>query len=178
MATAVADEQLVSRPDTKLLFMCRRRDLRLVRTPRYPVYGASGQKVGEKPGEVLAFRDGVLRVPADGKVVLEDGREVDAASVVEWLESHRLNGDIEEGFWRVDEMAPPPSADELRALMNAAMRLDVATLEAIIAQEELGWQRPGIIDPARESLEQITQALASREPDPEPESEPKPRAKK
>jgi hypothetical protein len=157
-AVATYDDLLVSQPETKTLFMSRRSELRLVKTPRYPRYGASGQKVGEDPGQVIPFRDGVFRCPPTGTVELEDGRKADAAEVLAWLEDHRAIGNIEEGFWRVDPTAPAPSREELQTLTRAAFSLDTEKLERLIEQEEAGWRREDILVIAREAVENIAAA--------------------
>jgi hypothetical protein len=176
--TATIDEALVSQPDTSVLFMARRRELRLVKTPRYPIYGPAGAKVGENPGQALQFTDGAFRCPREGTVTLEDGRPADAAEILEWLESHRMLNSLEEGFWRVDPTAPPVSQEEMRALMQAAMRLDVDTLEAIVEQERSGWGRSAIIDEAEQAIVEIRAALDAQGAEPEaPAENPKAKAK-
>lgn len=162
-ATATEDraqELLVQTPEESLLFMARRRDLRLVKTPRYDRFGAGGQKMGEVPGEAVAFRDGVLRVPREGKVTLEDGRQTDAADILEWLEGHRLNKDVNDGFWRVDPTAPPVSQEELRSLMEIAMALDEERLRVFIDQERNGWCREELLSTAEEALERLVATKA------------------
>lgn len=169
MATATATDDvqtLVSKPDTAALFMAIREDLRLVKFPRYPQFGAGGQKVGENFGEVVNFRDGVLRVPAQGTITLEDGREKDAAEVLTWLvgdgegtQPHKLLGDRHQGFWRVDPTAPPVSKDELKALMRAAATLDTESLERALSDERDGWDRPDMIEAIEENLATVSEIL-------------------
>lgn len=154
-ATLTPDEQLVQTPEDTVLFMCRRSDLRLTKTARYPVFGAAGQKVDETRGEVVAFRAGVFRCPKEGAVMLEDGREADAAEIVAWLERHRLFSDIEDGFWRVDPSAPPIGGDEIKALMDLVLKLDDEGIERFIEQETAGWNREDLLDTATTSLEQV-----------------------
>lgn len=155
MTTAVVDEFLVSAPEDSVLFMCRRSDLRLVKTPRYPIRGAAGQQVGEEPGQVISFRDGALRLPKDGTVLLEDGREADVEEVVAWLDRHRLNGDTEGGFWRVDPTAPPISRAELDQLMELVLELNDEKLQRFIDQERAGWERTDLIEAAEKALEKV-----------------------
>jgi hypothetical protein len=166
-ATATIDEPIVAPRDGAALFGSRRSDLRLVKVPRFPQFGASGQKVGETVGEVIVFREGLLRCPRTGTVMLEDGREADAAEVLEWLESHKLLGNREEGFFRVETAAPAVTKDEMQALMRAAVRLDVETLQAALEQERAGWDREDVIATIEESLAEITplreEALAAQE---------------
>src|SRR4051794_8765586 len=161
MAATATDEvqTLVSTPEKGALFMAIREDLRLVKFPRYPQFGAGGQKVGENFGEVVPFRDGVLRVPATGTITLEDGREADAGEVLAFLENHRLRGDMNEGFWRVDPTAPPVSKDELKALMRAAATLDTESLERALSAERDGWDRPDMIEAIEENLATVSEIL-------------------
>jgi hypothetical protein len=144
-----------------VIFAARREDLRLTKVPRYPVYGASGQKVSESVGEVVCFRAGRLEVPLEGEITLEDGRPADAAEIVQWLEKHRLYGDREEGFFKVELAAPAPTQDEMQALVDAAMELNVDRLREILRQEEEGWQREAILRVARGGVEKIEAALAA-----------------
>jgi hypothetical protein len=160
---ATVAEPLVTPTETSFLYMARRQSLRLIHTPRYDRYGAGGRKLGEDPGVAVAFSDGVLRVPKEGKVTLEDGRQVDADEIARWLDSHRLLGDIEEGFWRVDPSAPPVSEEEIERLMDAAMRLDVELLDEMARQEREGWGREAVIRRAEESAAKIRAALAAQE---------------
>jgi hypothetical protein len=163
MATAeeVRDEPVMSAPSKSVTFSARREDLRLVRVARYPVMGAAGQKVDETKGEVVCFRNGRLEVPLEGDFTLEDGRTAPAVEILGWLEKHRLNGDAWEGFFRVEFAAPPPTQDEMQALVDAAMELNVDKLREIIRQEEEGWAREPILRVARGGVEKIEAALAA-----------------
>lgn len=151
---------LVSRPDTATLFMCRRKDLVLVHTPRYPIYGASGEKIGEKDGIRISFQDGVLRVPPTGSFNAIGGK-VPVKELIPWLEAHPMFEDRHEGFWRAEQPAPPVSTEESTALMEAS--LDEDMLVELIKQEEAGWNRDQILVPARRQLEQIRDLKASAE---------------
>lgn len=168
-ATAAREEQYVSQPTKTTLFMCRRSDLRLVKDPRYPRYGAAGQKVGEFPGAAVQFRDGRLDVPASGKMMLDDGREADAAEVREWLLSHPLIDNTQEGMWVVDQLAPPVSQEEISTLLRISM--DEDALRAIISQEESGWARPALLEPAGEALERLLEITAQMQAEAEARAE-------
>lgn len=152
MATVTAP-QYVSQPVRSTMFLARRSDLRLVKTPRYPTFGMGGQKTGEQPGQAVQFRDGRLDVPESGKLMLDDGREGDASEIRDWLLRHPALGNIEEGFWVVDQMAPPVSEADLDMLLENA--LDGEVLGEIIRQEEQGWQRDALLRPARKQLEKV-----------------------
>lgn len=164
-ATATTDEQeiLVNQPESATLFASRREDLRLIKYPRYPQFGAGGQKVGEARGEALQFRHGALPVPATGTITLEDGREVDAGEVREWLRGHRRFGDQHEGFWEVTLAAPPVSDEEQRRVMRAVARLGSETLETMLEQERAGWAREGFIETLEESLTEVRELRAEAE---------------
>lgn len=160
-----AAEQLVAPTETSYLYMSRRADLRLVRIPRYPIFAGGGRQVGEEPGQMLQFIENTLRVPKDGKVMLADGRRVDSGEILQWLDSHRRYGDVEDGFWRVDPTAPPVSQDELDRLLDAALNYDQDLLEEIVRQERAGWGRSQIIESAERSLAKIREmeVLAAQE---------------
>lgn len=165
----IDDDQLVSQPDRGTIFLARRDGLRLTKVSRYPIRGASGQQVGETPGEVLVFRDARFYCPAEGTVAVEDGREIDAAEVRAWLlggtvvkdgqevtfRPHRLLGDVNEGFWAVETKAPPVSREELDRIVNATMQWDVPTLERILEQERAGWEREDVLQVAEGAIERI-----------------------
>jgi hypothetical protein len=153
-------EAPVSQPEPYDLFMCRRSELRLTKVARYPIMGPGGQKTGEHPGQAIAFRDGVLRVPHHGVVTLEDGREVDADDVRRFLLGHKLLGDWQEGFWRVDPVAPPVSQAELDTLLEAGMAFDEAAVTAIIEAERAGWNREALINAAVKALDGIQRVNA------------------
>jgi hypothetical protein len=147
--------RVVSKPESERLYMARRKNQRLVKTPRYPIYGPGGRQVGEQPGETLEFRNHALRVPLKGKVRLADGREADAAEIIEWLDGHQLNGNREEGFWFVPQVAPEPTSEEIDALLTATSNHDVEALQAILAAEEAGFNRSKIVDPAIRALQNV-----------------------
>lgn len=154
---ATVAEPLVTPGEANYLYMARRQSLRLVRVPRGTLINPStGQReVGAIQGQAVAFHEGVLRVPKEGQVVLEDGKPADASEIAQWLDTHRLYGNVEEGFWRVDPTAPPVSQDELRQLMDAALNYDVVTLQEIVRQEREGWDRPALIEEAENALTKI-----------------------
>jgi hypothetical protein len=155
-----ADRVLVSQPDTSVLFMSRRSSLRLVKKAIRPVRGAEGQQVDVTQGETIQFVDGVLRLPREGRVMLQNGDSIDAGDALGWVEGHKLMGDWQEGFWRVDPTAPPLSKVELDALMDLAVNLDADGLRDLIAQEEAGWGRADLLESARGTLVRVEATLA------------------
>lgn len=170
MSTATATpetEQLVAPRETSVLFMSRRSNLRLVKTPIYPQYGPGGGKVGDLKGETVEFTDGTFRCPPQGEIVLADGRKADAAEILAWLESHMRLKDTEDGFWRVDPSAPAPTPAEIDAIVSAATEFDEDRLAAIVEQERAGWAREAILDPAERGLERMREIKAKAAADAE-----------
>lgn len=151
---------LVSTPTTEVEYLSRRDDLRLTKTARYPMRGPSGEFVGwTDGGQVVRFQDGVLRVPRDGDFTLEDNRKVPGAEVIEWLERHPMFGNQNEGFWRLEQPAPPITEQEQEMLMEATLDEDLA--RRIYQEEEQGWARPAILNPLRRAIERIEEMKAS-----------------
>ncbi len=161
----------ISKPSSSVLFTSARDGLRLTKEQRYPVYGPSGAKVGEQPGKALRFQDGALRVDESG-VDMADGGRLPAAEALEFLRGHRLFGDKQEGFWEVQQAAPPVSQAELEALMNAAWEATTTVSEGplsrLIDAEEAGWARESLLAPAREHLEKLRAKIAELGIEPEP----------
>jgi hypothetical protein len=152
-------EQLVSRPDRGTVFLSRRGETRLVMTPKRAVYGPDG-RTGEMPGQTLRFVDNRLYVPDEGEVTLEDGNKVDATVIRAFLDKHRLNGDIEDGFWPLEVPAPSISGDELAQITDAALEFDEERLAAIIMQERDGWARADLLGVAEGALAKMRDAKA------------------
>lgn len=150
-----------SKPENAVTFTARRSELRLVKTAKYPIYGPNGQPQGETVGETVKFRDGILKVPARGKVTLEDGRDADAAEILSWLKGHRLYQNADDGFIELQQVAPPVSQQEMEALTDAAIALDVETLEAIKREEEAGWGRADLLTTVDKALKGVGEAKAA-----------------
>ena len=137
-ASPPALDELVSQPAREVTYAARRSDLQLIKTPRYPQLGPGNVKVGETQGITLQFQMGLLRLPLEGTVMTKHGIEVDVSDLHPWLQSHRAYGDREEGFFIMEQAAPPVSAEEMERMMNAAMGLNNEELEAIIEAEQAG----------------------------------------
>lgn len=160
-------EQLVSRPEQATLYMSRRNELRLVRAATRNRYNAEGSKIETLQGESLTFTDGSFRVPLRGKVGIDKGMKVPVDELRAWLEGdpeagvepHRLFGDREEGFWRVDAVAPPVSEVELERLTELTTDLDIPRLGVFIEQEEAGWARERLLVAARKALARVEEAM-------------------
>jgi hypothetical protein len=153
--TAVAappGDTIVSQPARLKTYAARRSELILVMKPEYPVRGPSGEQVDLTPGIRVAFSAGLLRVPLKGKVTTQQGREIPAAEVLEFLDSHRLNGDRHEGFFEVPQAAPPVSEDEMSQIMLSVAMGDTERLEAVLEAERSGWNRPEIIKGVEQGL--------------------------
>lgn len=163
-------EVLVAPTDSTVLYMSRRSELRLTMVPRYPKLNpVTGQQTEVSRGAFIGFRDGHVRIPKEGQYVAVDtldggeSEPMPAEEVHDWLVRHRLFGNQLEGFWRVDPTAPPVSQDEQQVMMNAAIRLDVETLEEIVRQEREGWARPQILEVAQDALDRIAEIHAQTE---------------
>jgi hypothetical protein len=170
LSAATASPELVSQPEKSVVYMARRSDLRLTLKSRYPLRNpVTGQPEGTTRGIFAGFRDGTLRVPREGKVVLVDtldggeSEELDAEFVHEMLQKHRRYGDRSEGFWMLEQPAPPVSPQEIDRLMEAAARWDVGTLEAVLEQERAGWGRADLIATAERQVGRIRAMEAERD---------------
>lgn len=168
MSTTTTEERLTAAPETSVVFLARRRHLRLTKRQRYALRDpASGQVTGFTPGEFVGFRDGVVRIPKEGKVKLEDTLnggecELDAPDVLAYLRAHKLFGDIHEGFWEMAAVAPPHGKLELDTLTQAALNLDEGKLVAFIEQERAGFDRADVIEAAESTLRQVREMLAAQ----------------
>jgi hypothetical protein len=158
MTTAAPDQSvLVSQPSRERIYSSRRSDLQLIKTPRYPMRGPDGQKVGETQGITVQFQDGMLRLPLSGEVRTKHGTKVNVSELHEWLEDHYLFDDREEGFFVMPIEAPPISGEEMSAFMDAAMRLDAEMLEGALEQERAGWNRPAVLETLGFHLDRVRQ---------------------
>lgn len=157
-ATAPA-ERLVAERDGSVMFMSRRANLRLVKEARYDIHNPQGKKIGQNPGQVLVFRDGVLRIPSSGAVTLEDQREGDAEEILEWLRGHRLFQDKDDGFWEITLPAPPISMAETEALLEIVSDQDEARLVEFIEQERAGWAREDLLEMAERYLNKLRERV-------------------
>jgi hypothetical protein len=158
MATATdrtPTDTVVSQPRREVSFAARRDTLRLTKVARYPVRDQSGQKIDETHGVVIKFQDGMLRIPTEGKVKTEQGRDVDAAEIVAWLKQHPLNGDMHEGFWPIPQAIPLISGEEQERITQAAIMHDVETLDAILKSERAGWNRYEVVSQIERAVDQI-----------------------
>ena len=165
----IDDERIVSSPEDRVLFMSRRSELQLYKKSARAIRDPhTGEVVDEVPGEVVSFVDGQLRFDGHGSVTVMHSLtgaewETDAQALTDWLLKHRLYGNREEGFWRVDPTAPAISKDELKALMRAAQRFDVDALERALAEERAGWDRPDVIEVIEENIAETRQMIAELE---------------
>src|ERR1700684_354525 len=117
------DAPMVSKPDTTVVYMARRSELKLVLRPERKRHDAEGNAVETIPGVRLAFREGVLRVPRSGTTRGEKGESVKAEEVHAFLEAHPLLGDRLEGFWRLHEPPPAPTEAEQSRLAELGIEL-------------------------------------------------------
>jgi hypothetical protein len=155
------DVQLVSKPDDSIVYMSRREELRLTMKARYPVRNTiTGQPEVVTRGIFCGFRGGTLRIPREGTVNLVDTLdggeyEMEAEEVHKWLQKHRRYGDRSEGFWMLEQPAPPVTAEEINRLVQAATDWNVELLEEVIAQESAGWKREDVLKVAQGSIDRI-----------------------
>lgn len=175
-ATAEKPKRMVSKPTADVLYLARRKDLRLVIERKEDIKDAGGNVVRTNLGKRIAFSEGVLRVPARGQMRGEAGEVLAVDEVMAFLEgdeetgklAHHLFGDRFEGFWRQDMAPPAPTQAERDTLLELAMDLDETRLLSFIAQEEEGWARPELLESAASTLERVRAKLA--EPPPAPEA--------
>jgi hypothetical protein len=171
--SAVAEATpLVARKTDTLVFLARREDLRLTYIARRPQRDATtGAQLEPTRGVTFGFLNGSLRLKPDedGNVMVADpvggaGETlVPLETALKWLRRHRLNGDVNEGFWEVDPTAPPVAQDELDRIVAAATDWDVETLEEMVRQERAGWNRADLIHVAEGSIERIRAMEAKAE---------------
>lgn len=152
-------EQLVSQPEGGTLYMSRRSELRLLRTNTRNRFDQEGHKIETMQGESVTFKDGVLRLPTSKRMTIDKGMKVPTEEIREWLEDHRSFGDREEGFWRVDPVAPPVGEDELERLTELTTDLDMDRLALFIEQEEAGWGREKLLVAARKAYGRVEEAM-------------------
>jgi hypothetical protein len=177
--TAVASPPIdaLLQPAPEKMYAARRSQLVLVLKPEYPVRGPSGEQVDIKPGVRIQFKDGILRVPLEGKMKTAQGRDVDTADVLAFLEKHTLYGDPHEGFTEIPQVAPPASEQELTAITMAAASLDDGTLQQLLDTEQSGWNRPQLVGAIKRAMETIESIRRDVEAQAEAEAK-KPAAKK
>jgi len=180
--SAVADppiDTIVSQPARERMFAARRSELRLVLKTRYPERGPGGEQVGLKPGLTVAFRDGILRLPMEGKVLTEHGNEVDVSEIWPYIERHPRFGDGEEGFVEIAQVAPPASEEETTMIAELLGNADLEGLRAMLEREQAGWNRPVLTKPlgkAVETMERLQAQIEAQATEREAEAK-KPRAK-
>jgi hypothetical protein len=152
------ERTLVSKPEQSALYMSARSGLRLVKRPKLPIRDQTGQEVDQTPGERIDFdSDAVLRVPLDrdADVELPTGVTLKAGEIHDWLQKHKTFGDRFEGFWKVDQPAPPITQQELENVLDLALRLDEDGLVALIEQEQSGYARSDLLEAAKGSLAKL-----------------------
>lgn len=150
---ALEDGQLVVKPPSQVVYIARRRDLVLVLKQRFPIY-ENGIKSGETRGLRAKFRNSQLKLDRDN---------ADHAELFELLEKHPLNGNAFNGFIRGVEPAPTATTAEMQNLVDAAIGLDVDTIEEFIRQEEKGYARDDVLKTARMSLKRVRTVLSAQE---------------
>jgi hypothetical protein len=168
--TAPPGDTIVSQPQQLKTYAARRAELVLVMKPERNVHGPGGERVDVTPGIRLQFADGVLRVPLTGTVQTQQGREIPAEDVLEFLERHRLYGDRFEGFTEIPQAAPPVSEDEMAQIMYAVAMGDLDRLNGVLDAERSGWNRPEIIKGVQQGLETLQAIAQTFDDDPPPDA--------
>lgn len=164
--SAVADppiDTIVSQPARERMFAARRSELILVMKTEYPERGPSGEQVGLKPGIRVQFRDGILRVPTEGTIKSQQGRDVPVDEVLAFLDRHPRFGDGEEGFVEIAQVAPPASEEETTAITELLGNADLEGLRAMLEREQAGWNRPVLTKPLLNSIETMERLQAQIE---------------
>jgi hypothetical protein len=127
---------------------------RVRRAPRRPAAREEGAALpGPRPGRPEGRRDPgrhrqvpgrPARVPTEGTLLTEQGHEVDAAEILEWLQRHPLLGNHDEGFFEVPQAAPPVSEEETERIGEFSLLHDTDSLRAMLESEQRGWNRQGL----------------------------------
>lgn len=162
-ATRERDEEaaqipVILKPGTTVTYLAARRSLRLVKVARYTRRDAEGRAVGESKGVFVSFTGGALQLPKTGPVRLTDtlnggSTEIeDVTEIHEWMRKHDMFGDRTQGFWEAELPTPAVTQDEMDRIIAATLDIDVADLEAIVAEEEAGWGREVVINAVHKAL--------------------------
>lgn len=156
------------------VYFARREELVLTKRKSKRVM-SGGEQVDVEPGELLSFINGKLTVPLDDDLITLQGLHIDGQEVIDFLEGnegrelargekrispHHLFGDRQEGFWLHEEVAPAITPAEQGSLIELAEERDVEGIEAFIAAEREGFNRPDLIATAEGTLERVRERLA------------------
>lgn len=163
-AVAEVDEPLVTAPRAEKLYMASREDLELVKRRDLPQHDADGQRLEDKLGQRVQFRDGTLRIPLEDEAFKgKRGVEIPTQELLDWLDRHPLNGDMQDGFWLVPAPTPAPTEGELQNIVVLAEESNLQGLEDFIEQETAGWGREELLRVAEGARERVAARLASTE---------------
>lgn len=141
MATKTVQEETVERLEIPVRFAARRsQGLRLVLTPRQPLYGQGGERIGQTEGLTVEFSHGLF--------------ETDDPALVEKLRSHpqRDREFVEIG---AEPDRVPSSEPVIEAILKATAELDAPALEAIKAEEESGHNRPDVMTAVQAAIRRV-----------------------
>lgn len=161
-AVAEVAEPLVTAPRAEKLYMACQEELVLIKRRDIPQHDASGQRIEDKLGQRVQFRDGVLRVPLEHEQFKGmRGVEIPTDELVTWLDNHPKCGDHQEGFWLVPAPTPVPSEAELDNVVMLAEEGNLDGLDELIEQETAGWAREDLLRVAQGARERVAARLAA-----------------
>lgn len=121
-------------------FRSRGRRLRVVVVAKRPLFDSNGMKVGETPGQVAEFQEGLFSTD-------------DPTTVYSLMIRSSFNRE----FFRVgmEPDAVPDSAPVIERLVKAAIELDAPTIQGLLDAERAADNRPDVIALAETSLRRI-----------------------
>lgn len=172
---AVAEKPKVSKPSGERRYLSKRGDQVLVmESDKRRINRDTGEVMDTVNGRRLAFREGVLVVPAKGNVKGARNERIPRQDVINFLEGkgepgdddyqepHELFGDREEGFVLMPTPVPAMSEEEAQAVVGFAIEGNVEELERLLSEEEDGYERSELIDLVTDTLSKVRLAQETR----------------
>jgi len=166
--SAVAEQPAVTvpKPSGARVYAAKRDDL---------VDAGTGEIIETVLGKRLQFTDGQLIVPERGAVrgapggvarlprqyVIDHLEGRGEPGDKDYVEPHPLFGDSEEGFILVPRAVPKMSEEEAQGVVGMAIAGDEEGLEALLAAERAGFDRPELTDLVTDTLEKVRAARAA-----------------
>jgi len=140
---------VIARPDSGRTYMAARFELTLVRRPVVKKWNpVTGEMLEQTQPDRIRFRRGMFKAKTK-----ED---------VEFLENHPRFGDPVDGFWRVEMPPPPPSQEELSAILGASN--DLRQLEEVLEAERRGYARKELLEIVEGQIARLKEAQEAQEP--------------
>lgn len=176
--SAVAEQPAVTvpKPSGDRVYAAKRDDLLLIlERERRRVDAGTGEIIETVLGKRLQFTDGQLVVPERGAVRGAPGgvARLPRQYVIDHLEGrgepgdknyvepHALFGDSEEGFVLVPRPVPKMGEAEAQGVVGMAIAGDEEGLEALLAAERAGFDRPELTELVTDTLEKVRAARAA-----------------